>query len=98
MKINLNRVLEFLVKQGGALIDRIKAEPVLVRTFLTILISAGVLEITDARLDQIDSIVLVIVVLLGGVSARRKVTPNNKLQQGSKAAAKKPASGKRKAS
>jgi hypothetical protein len=54
---------------------KIQAEPVIVRTVLGLLVSAGVLELTDADLNRVDSIVLVIVLLVSAASARGAVTP-----------------------
>lgn len=75
MKINLNKVLDLLIKQIKVIVERIKNEPVLVRSFLTILIGLGIVEISDKNLNTIDQVVLALVILAGGFSARRQVKP-----------------------
>lgn len=75
MKININKIVQFLGAKLSALLERVKREPVLVRSVLTVLIAGGFIEISSAKLDQIDAIVLVIVILLGGVATRRNVKP-----------------------
>lgn len=75
MKINLNKIITAVKTHLFSLIERIKKEPVLVRTFLTILIAGGFIEISSAKLDQIDAIVLAVVILLGGAATRRNVKP-----------------------
>jgi hypothetical protein len=75
MKVDINKIIYLIWKYLFAFIERVKHEPVLVRTVLTLLIAGGIVEISDAKLDQIDSIVLVIVILLGGVATRRNVKP-----------------------
>lgn len=54
---------------------KIQAEPVLVRTVLGLLVSGGVLRLTDQDLTRIDSLVMVVVMIVSAVSARRVVTP-----------------------
>lgn len=78
MKINTQKILSFLGAKLSALIERIKKEPVLVRSFLTILIAGGFIEISSTKLDQIDAIVLAAVIILGGVATRRNVKPLSK--------------------
>lgn len=75
MKINLSKVLELISKHIKLIIERIKKEPVLVRSFLTILIGLGLVEISDKNLNTIDQVVLAVVILAGGFSARRQVKP-----------------------
>lgn len=75
MKININNLITLIWQHIFSFIKRVKQEPVLVRTLLTLLIAGGIIEISDAQLDQIESIVLVIVILLGGVATRRNVKP-----------------------
>lgn len=75
MKINQKKILDWLGKQIAALYERIKNEPVLVRSFLTILIGLGIINLTDAQLNTIDQVVLALVVLGGGYSSRRVVKP-----------------------
>jgi hypothetical protein len=75
MKINFNKIITAVKTHLFSLIERIKKEPVLVRTFLTILIAGGFIEISSAKLDQIDAIVLAVVILLGGAATRRNVKP-----------------------
>lgn len=55
--------------------DRIHREPVLVRTFLALLVSAGVLELTDAQLDQVNAGVMALVFIVSALSARKQVSP-----------------------
>ena len=54
---------------------KIQDEPVLVRTVLALLVSGGIIELTDGQLDQVNSIVLAIVMIVGAVSARGAVQP-----------------------
>lgn len=55
--------------------QRVHREPVLVRTFLALLVSAGVLELTDAQLDQVNAAVMAFVFLVSALSARKQVQP-----------------------
>jgi hypothetical protein len=55
--------------------NRIHSEPVLVRTFLALLVSAGVLELTDAQLDQVNAAVMALVFVVSALSARKQVSP-----------------------
>jgi hypothetical protein len=55
--------------------QRIHNEPVLVRTFLALLVSAGILELTDAQLDQVNAAVMAIVFIVSALSARKQVSP-----------------------
>ena len=55
--------------------QRIHNEPVVVRTFLALLVSAGVLELTEADLDRVNSIVLAVVFIVSALSARKQVEP-----------------------
>lgn len=57
------------------LIERLKQEPVLVRTILSLLIGLGIINLTEANVNQIEQIALVILVLLGSNSARKRVKP-----------------------
>lgn len=54
---------------------KIQDEPVLVRTLLALLVSGGIIELTDGQLDQVNSIVLAVVMIAGAVSARGAVKP-----------------------
>lgn len=78
MKKNLKNIIKYIGEKLSSLIERIKQEPVLVRTFLTLLIAGGFIEISSAKLDQIDAIVLAVVILLGGAATRRNVKPLTK--------------------
>lgn len=75
MKINWKKVGEAIKSAAQRAWARVQSEPVLVRTALTTLVGAGVLELTDVQLDRIDAIVLVVVLLGGAASARGAVTP-----------------------
>jgi hypothetical protein len=55
--------------------QRIHKEPVLVRTFLALLVSAGILELSDAQLDQANAAVMALVFLVSALSARKQVEP-----------------------
>lgn len=64
------------IKTGASRVwTRIVAEPVLVRTFLGLLASAGVLRLTDQDLTRVDAAVMAVVMLASAFSARRAVTP-----------------------
>jgi hypothetical protein len=78
MKTQLKNILNQIKNTALALFRRVKREPVLVRSFLTLLVAGGFFEISDARLSQIDAIVLAVVILLGGVATRRNVRPLTK--------------------
>lgn len=54
---------------------RIHREPVLVRTFLALLVSAGIVELTDAQLDQVNAAVMALVFIVSALSARKQVEP-----------------------
>ena len=57
------------------LIERLKQEPVLVRSALMLLAGAGIVEISGAQMDKIEAIALIVLFLLGSNSIRRNVTP-----------------------
>lgn len=71
IKSGIQKVVEAL----GRLWHRIHKEPVLVRTFLALLVSAGVLELTDAQLDQVNAAVMALVFIVSALSARKQVSP-----------------------
>lgn len=54
---------------------KIQAEPVLVRTILGLLTSAGVLRLTDQDLTRVDAAVMAVVMIASALSARGAVTP-----------------------
>ncbi len=74
-KSSFNQIVEEIAKRLIALIDRLKKEPVMVRTFLVLLASAGIIEVSDTQLDKIEAIALAGLLLLGSTSIRRNVTP-----------------------
>jgi hypothetical protein len=57
------------------ILDRLKREPVLVRTTIGLLIAFGILNISEAQVDKVEQIAMVILVLLGSASARKRVKP-----------------------
>ena len=71
IKSEIKKVVEAL----GRLWQRIHKEPVLVRTFLALLVSAGILELTDAQLDQVNAAVMALVFIVSALSARKQVEP-----------------------
>ena len=60
---------------GLLILDRLKEEPVLVRTTLALLVGIGIIELTPDKVNQIEQIVLIVLVLLGSASARNRVKP-----------------------
>jgi hypothetical protein len=74
-KSSFTQIVEEIAKRLIALIDRLKNEPVMVRTFLVLLASAGVIEVSDTQIDRIEAITLAGLLLLGSTSIRRNVTP-----------------------
>lgn len=60
------------------ILERLKREPVLVRTVLALAVSLGFINLSDADIDQIDQIVLIVLVLCGSVAARSQVKPLTK--------------------
>lgn len=77
----LKKIGREIIEKISALIERLKQEPVLVRTFLVLLASAGLIEISDTQIDKAEAIALAGLLLLGGASTRRKVTPTRSLEQ-----------------
>lgn len=71
IKSGINKVVETLKR----LWQRIHDEPVLVRTFLALLVSAGILELTDAQLDQVNAAVMAVIFIVSALSARKQVSP-----------------------
>lgn len=80
MKIKTEALLALIKDRVIALVQRLKDEPVLVRSTLMLLAGAGIVEISGAQMDKIEAIALVILFLLGSNSIRRNVTPANKQQ------------------
>jgi hypothetical protein len=66
---------DFALSVAGRVWAKIQAEPVLVRTVLALLVSGGVLELTDSQLDRIDALVVAFVLVASAASARGAVTP-----------------------
>jgi hypothetical protein len=71
IKATISRTVEAVKK----LWQRVHREPVVVRTFLALLVSAGVLELTDAQLDQVNAAVMAFVFIVSALSARKQVSP-----------------------
>lgn len=75
MKETIKAFLLRLKITGLLIIERLKEEPVLVRTTLALLVGLGVIELSADKINQIEQIVLIVLVLLGSASARNRVKP-----------------------
>lgn len=71
----IDEIATRVIEAAKRLWTRIHREPVLVRTFLALLVSAGILELTDAQLDQVNAAVMAFIFLVSALSARKQVSP-----------------------
>ena len=75
MKQIVNNIITKTKIYSLLILDRLKREPVLVRTTIGLLIAFGILNISEAQVDKIEQIAMVVLVLLGSASARKRVKP-----------------------
>lgn len=95
INIKIKQVIDFIFRTianifGGIVkylklvkpVERIKKNPVIVKTLLSLLVSAGFIGLTEGEIEAVYQWVLVAVIILGGsVSARNVVKPLTKNQK-----------------
>lgn len=75
MKKTIDNILTKVKIYFLLILNRLKEEPVLVRTTIGLLIAIGILNISEAQVDMVEQIAMAVLVLLGSAAARKRVKP-----------------------